>query len=148
MSGGVTQLGRMWALAAYRPVLYTVDLVFWSLIHLAPIVPGLIAKEFFDTLTGDGRLGLDVWGLVAVLLSFAGGRIAVLYGGFRADILLRFSISSLLRRNVIARLLERPGALPPPRPAGEVISNLREDVQQIENSVDWVIDVAGTKSLA
>jgi ATP-binding cassette subfamily B protein len=144
----VNQLARMRALAGYRPALYAVVFVLWTAIHLAPLVPGLVVKEFFDTLTGDARLGLDVWGLVALLVAFALGQAVILYGGFHSDALLRFSMRMLLRHNVLEKLLDRPGAQPLPRPVGEILSNLRDDVTQVEDAVDWAIDVAGTALFA
>ncbi len=55
--------GFMWRMMRYRPWLYLANGFFWTLIHLSPLVPGLIAKAFFDRLGGDASAGggADVW---------------------------------------------------------------------------------------
>ncbi len=110
------QIELMWGMMRFRPWLYLTDAVLWTLIHLAPLAPGLIAREFFDTLTGDSALELDLWALIALLVATALARIALIYAGVWKDVELRFNMSALLWRNLLARILEtysrnREGAL-------------------------------------
>ncbi|MBC8076513.1 MAG: hypothetical protein H7Y32_10600, partial [Chloroflexales bacterium] len=48
----------MWALIGYRPGLYALDATLWTLIHLWPLFPGLLARAFFDALAGEAPAGL------------------------------------------------------------------------------------------
>ena len=37
----------------YRPWLYALNAILWTAIYVAPVVPGLILKGFFDALTDE-----------------------------------------------------------------------------------------------
>lgn len=117
-----------------------------------PAVPGLIIREFFDTLTGESQLGFSPWALIALLLATGLGRIIVLFAGRFTKTQHRFTMSSLLRRNLLERILNRPGAQPMAAEGesgktvspGEVISYFRDDAEQVENNVAWVSEIIGT----
>src|SRR5262245_55391348 len=97
----------MWRMIRYRPWLYLINGVLWSLIHIFPLLPGLIAREFFNMLEGKGHLGLSTWGLIALLLATALAQIVLILSGALTDIRHRFTMSALLRRNMLERILER-----------------------------------------
>jgi ATP-binding cassette subfamily B protein len=134
----------MWQLIRYRPWLYTANGVLWVLIHLSPMAPGLIAKAFFDTLTGDAPAGFGVWELIALLAATALARIGLIIGGSLTDATHRFTMSALLRRNLLERILQRPGARAVPESPGEAISRFRDDAEQAEDAISWTLDVIGT----
>jgi len=133
----------MWRLIRYRPGWYTLNAIVWTVIYLMPIVPGLITKEFFDTLTGRSATGFGVWTLIALLLGFALARSASIYVGFITDVNFRFRMGMLLRRNVLEHILKRPGARAIPGSPGEALSHFRDDVDQSEEAVSWSVDVFG-----
>lgn len=142
----------LWRMMAYKPKLYLIDSFFWILIMGLPAVPGLIIREFFDTLTGESKLGFSPWTLIALFLSIGLGRIIVLFAGRFTKTQHRFSMSSLLRRNLLERILNRPGAQPMAAGGeagktvspGEVMSYFRDDAEQVENNVAWVSEIIGT----
>ena len=41
----------------------------WTLIHMSPLLPGLVAYAFFDTLTGDADPPGGTTGLIALLMA-------------------------------------------------------------------------------
>ena len=43
----------------------------WTLIYLAPIAPGLITKQFFDTLTDNSALQYGILGIISLLIGAA-----------------------------------------------------------------------------
>ena len=49
----------LWRLIMYRPIRYLVNAIAWTVIYLAPIAPGLITKEFFDS--SDRYAALKLW---------------------------------------------------------------------------------------
>ncbi len=140
--------GLLWRMMRYRPWLYLTDCFFWTLIHVAPIVPGLIAKVFFDRLSNNARLDAGVWGLIALVLVTAAARIGLTFGGLLADIPHRFTMSALLRRNLLERILERPGARAVPGAPGEALSRFRDDAAQAEDAISWTLDTIGTAFFA
>lgn len=133
----------MWQMIRYRPWLYLVDCIFWTLIHLSPLVPGLIVLVFFNTLAAHSHLNFTLWGLIALLIVTALAQVVALLGGALADILHRFTMSALLRRNMFERILERPGARAVPYSPGEAISRFRDDAKLAEDAISWTLDTIG-----
>src|SRR4051812_10370701 len=138
----------MWRMILFRPWLYLADCVLWTLIHVAPVLPGLVARAILDTLTGNAQVGLSVWALIGLLVAIALGRAALVLGGALADILHRFSMSALLRRNLLERILELPGARALPESTGEALSRFRDDATQAEDAISWTLDTIGTAIFA
>nr|MDQ2998716.1 ABC transporter ATP-binding protein/permease [Chloroflexota bacterium] len=69
-------------------------------------------------------------------------------GGALADIPHRFSMSALLRRNLLERILELPGARALPESTGEALSRFRDDAEQAEDAISWTLDTIGTAIFA
>lgn len=133
----------LWRMIRYRPWLYLANGTLWMLIHLSPLVPGLLARAFFDTLSGNAPAGLNVQGILALIVGTALARMLLVFGGANTDIVHRFTMSALLRRNLLARLLERPGARALSGSAGDAISQFRDDAEQAEDSISWTLDTIG-----
>lgn len=138
----------MWQLIRYRPRLYIGNGLLWTLVHIFPIVPGLLAKAFFDALQGQTQLGLDAWGVIALMVAATLAQVVLTLSGALTDIPHRFSMSALLRRNLLARLLERPGARAVPTSTGEALSYFRDDAEAVEDTISWTLDMIGTASFA
>lgn len=132
-----------WRLLLYRPGLYLLNLLAWSLIHMAPLVPGLLTKAFFDHLEGTHEFPYGVWAIAVLLIGAALARIALIFGGFMTDVHFRFRIATLIRRNMLAHVLKEPGARAIPCSPGEAISNFRDDVDQAEEATSWSVDTLG-----
>ncbi len=98
----------MWRMIRYRPWLYVVNGTLWALIHTCPLLPGLVAREFFNMLEGTAQLGLGAWELIALLLGIALAQIVLIFSGALSDTLHRFTMSALLRRNLLERIPSAP----------------------------------------
>lgn len=134
----------LWAMIRYRPWLYLVNAVLWALVHMSPLLPGLLAQAFFDSLSGATPAGLNTWTLVALLAIITIGRVGLIYGGALSDIRHRFTMSALLRRNMLERVLTLPGARALPVAPGEALNYFRDDAEQAEDAVSWTLDSLGT----
>ncbi|HMA35863.1 MAG TPA: ABC transporter ATP-binding protein [Chloroflexia bacterium] len=141
-------IAYLWRMIGYRPWLYLANAVFWTLIHLSPIVPGLIARAFFDSLTNAAPARLGIWTVVALLLVTAAARIILILCGALTDILHRFTMSALLRRNMLEQVLSQPGARALPEAPGTALNRLRDDAKQAEDSISWTLDVIGDSVFA
>ncbi|MFC3802767.1 ABC transporter ATP-binding protein [Cohnella sp. GCM10012308] len=135
--------GFFWRMLGYRPGLYLLNLLAWTLIHMAPLLPGLLTKAFFDHLEGTHPFPYGAGAIAALLVAAALARIALIYCGFLTDVAFRYRISSLLRRNLLAHVLRAPGARAIPGSPGEAISNFRDDVEQAEEATSWSVDTLG-----
>ncbi|AZN39100.1 ABC transporter ATP-binding protein [Paenibacillus albus] len=135
-------------LITYRTKLYVFNALAWSIIYLVPIVPGLITKEFFDSLTGNDSLKVGTWGIIALLLGASVARVVVIVLGFITDVQFRFRMGMMLRRNLLQHVLKQPGARAIPVSPGEAISHFRDDVDQSEEAASWSVDIFGLTCFA
>lgn len=138
----------MWRLIKYRPWLYLGNCILWIFIHISPLIPGLIAKEFFDVLSGNASLNVGLWGLMTLLIMVALIRVGIIYIGGRVDTFHRFNMSALIRRNLLEAILDKPGGKAIPCTAGEGINSFRDDAEQAEDSISWTLDVIGSAAFA
>lgn len=130
-------------LIGYRGWRYVLNVIVWTFITLAPIVPGWITKEFFDALTGESMLELGIGALIGLLLATAVGRSMLIIWGFITDVNLRFRIGGLLRYNMLSRILNKPGARAIPCSPGEAVTQFREDIEHVEETISWSADAIG-----
>lgn len=121
----------------YRPGMYLLHATLWGLMNLSSLLAGLVARAFFDTLTGKTRLPAGTSGLVALLVALAVSRAALWLIAGSVEITLRFTMSGLVRRNLLRHILNRPGAQALPYSIGETISRFRDDAYQAEDNIDW-----------
>jgi ATP-binding cassette subfamily B protein len=123
------------------PWRWLADAILWTTIWTMPVLIGLITREFFDTLEGD--VGFTVPTLVAMVVAYGLARIVVMVVGMHNDVHFMFRIGSLLRRNMFTRILTLPGAQAVDESQGEVITRFREDVEHVEETTVWVVDMLG-----
>jgi ATP-binding cassette, subfamily B, bacterial len=95
------------------------------------LIPGLIAREAFNALSRDRGLSALVLGWVVAQLLTALARIGGIYVSVFADIFMRDMSRSLLRHNMMARILAMPGARALPGSPGETITRLGGDASDI-----------------
>lgn len=129
-------------LMAYRPGLYLVNGLLWMGVHGAFIIPGLLVKLFFDAL--EGRAGVGLWTAALLIGAFTVGRVAHIYVSAAVDILHRFTMSALVRTNAFDAVMAKPGAEPLTASPAEALDYLREDAEQVEDSISWTLDVMGS----
>jgi len=133
----------IWRMICYRPRLYVFNGVLGFLVSIAPVVPGLIAQQFFNALPKVGHLNAVLWMLIAFWIVTVLARVSLFFVSGWVDTLHRFSMSGILRHNLLKRILESPGAQAIPGSSGEAISSFRDDVQQAEDAISWTLDCAG-----
>jgi ATP-binding cassette, subfamily B, bacterial len=141
----------LWQLICYKPKLYIIDSFFWILIMGLPALPGLIIREFFNSLTNKAQFGLTPLDLIVLLLVLNLGHIAFIFAGRITKTQHRFIVRSLLRHNLLDRLFKNPIAQPTvvnqetetTVSQGEIISYFRDDAEQIEDGVAWISEVSG-----
>jgi ATP-binding cassette subfamily B protein len=150
MKNSVSIWQLLWRMILYTPKLYLADTILWLFIMGLPAIPGLLVREFFNTLTNDSQLNASPQTLVALLLATGLARILAIFTGRVTKTQHRFTMSSLLRHNLLAQLLQRPGAQPLSTnykvatvSPGEVLSYFREDANQVEDNVVGTNEILG-----
>jgi ATP-binding cassette subfamily B protein len=137
----------MWRLVTYSPWSFALHSLCVVLVLGSPVVPGLIQKAVFDTLTGAQPAGFDVWTLIALYGSVELARLLLSFGDVWGGVTFRTSVAALLRRNLFASILRRRGDQPLPVSTGEALSRFGDDVAEVADFPTWLPDMAG-KSLA
>jgi ATP-binding cassette subfamily B protein len=122
---------------------WALNVAIWVVIYTMPVIPGLITRAFFDRVSGATTGGLGVPVLVGLIAAYGVGRIAVMLWGMWVDIHFRFRVQTLLRRNLLARIYERPGAQALAETPGEAMTRFREDVEETDETVAWTVDLVG-----
>lgn len=147
--GGTEQAAHMhtWrfnqSLIRYRPRAFAAYSLFAILFHAGMVIPGLIEKTIFDTITGDAPARLGLWSLVALYASVELARLATSYGRTWADVMFRYTTGALLRRNVVASILRRPGAVGLPVASGDAMNRFASDVGEVADFPTWLPHMVG-----
>jgi ATP-binding cassette, subfamily B, bacterial len=124
-----------WKMVRYSPWIYLGIIILRIFIFgLFPQVTGLVQREFFNTLSGSASLGLTPEAIAAVVVGFALAQAATIFADIYLHFLYGFRTSALLRKNMLSRILDRPGARAVPQSPGEAISRFRDDVN---NAMDF-----------
>ncbi|HSH79623.1 MAG TPA: ABC transporter transmembrane domain-containing protein, partial [Herpetosiphonaceae bacterium] len=147
--GGTDQAAHMhtWpfnrALIRFRPRAFAAYCLFAILFLTGMVIPGLIEKAIFDTITGGAPARLGLWSLVALYASVELARLATSYGRTWADVTFRYTTGALLRRNVVASILRRPGAVGLPVASGDAMNRFASDVGEVSDFPLWLPHMAG-----
>jgi len=124
-------LRLLWSLITYAPWTYLLAGLCWTLSWVLALAPGLIAKAFFDALTGHAPARVGLYGLIALLLMAEAARLAMSIGATFAERTVGLYHGSLLRKNMFRGILQHPGARTVPVSPGEAINRFRDDVSSI-----------------
>jgi len=131
-------------LARYKPALYLSSALMASIIsYLFPLIPGLVVRQILDKVSGEATIGMNLWSLFALLAGIALVRQFVMLSSVGVETSLHIVINTLLRHNLLARILQHPGARALPASPGEAITRFREDVEAMPNFLSWTFDPVG-----
>ena len=132
-----------WREIRYRPwpfALYSVAELAFS---LGLIALGLIEKTIFDSLTGAAPASHGIAWLIALIVSVELARTAALLGSALGYASFWATVGALLRKNLLASVLRRPGAVPLPMSTGEAVSRFDTDVNEVADFPMWFPNVLG-----
>lgn len=136
------------SLLRYRLGSFLLTVLFRGADDLVPLVNGLIMKAFFDTLTGETSGGMNVWSLIAVFVAVElGDRGAIISSAF-VWVRWRYSVSSLLRRNLLRQALDVPAPAAISSASGEATNRFRDDVRGVISYLEHYIHLWGNMIFA
>ena len=99
----------LWRMIRAQPIRYSWALFLWVSIWTSPVLIGLIIAYFFDQLTA----GMTVSAMTLVVtaaLAYAAGRVVFIILGMRNHGSMLFRAGAPMRRNLLVRIYELPGA--------------------------------------
>ena len=138
----------IWGLIRFRPVRYFFNNLSVQLILMGWLLPGLIIREFFNLITDDAQANFDLTTLLALLAVAAISRMGAIFGLIRTNVPFMYHNHTLLHKNMLGRILQRPGARSLPESPGEAISRFRGDVFELPLFALWMNDFAGHSLLS
>lgn len=123
-------------IARARPRLLSVSLFLYALFYALPLIPGLLQREIFDTLSGYHVAGLNVWTLAALWMTAQITPVVVSYFGNWCFITFTTMTRQMLRANMLGWMMFARGPRPSPGTPGEALSRFREDVSEVISFIE------------
>jgi ATP-binding cassette, subfamily B, bacterial len=135
-------------LLKYQPVMYAINLTGIVGAFLLEMVPGLLSREYFNLLSGAAPVRFDLTALIVLLLVGAVGRMCFYILLPMTNTTFVYTCGALLRKNMLARILQRPGARALPASSGEAVSRFRDDIDETLWSVMYFNDLIALTAFA
>jgi len=127
----------------FYPGLFAAHCAFVVVLFGLQVLPGLIEKTIFDSITGAAPAALNLWTLVALFVSVEVARFVMSLGVEWTGWTYRYTVGLTMVRNIVASILRRSGADPLPVSPGEAINRLRGDIGETADFPTWLPDVGG-----
>jgi ATP-binding cassette, subfamily B, bacterial len=134
----------VWKSIVYRKDLWLANWLAMMITMLFLQIPALALREFFNMLSGNAQLGLNIWSIVALLFLSEIGSVLGVYGLITTNVPFFMNVMTLLRKNLLRHILRRPGASALPDSPGEAISRFRGDTFEIPLFALWMNDLMGS----
>ena len=131
------------AMIRFRPGLWVINLASMIVLMVANQTPGLIIREFFNTVTQQAPARFGILTLVVFLFICELGRLLGVFGLISSNVPFFVHNMTLLRRNMLKHILKRPGAQALPDSPGEALSRFRGDVFELPLFALWLNNLQG-----
>lgn len=109
----------------------------YTLFCLCFFIPGWIAQQFFDLLSGQAPAGRSIWTIIGFLTIGQVAKSIGLFGTIRSNVPYNFRTQTLLHKNLLARIFELPAVVALPEAPGAAIGRLRDDVNELPWFALW-----------
>lgn len=139
----VSTFRALWQIAKFQPGLFIIDGVLQIPRQLGFLIPGLIIREAFNLLTVQQRYTMDLTWLLLALVGAGVLRVGFIYLSAFVDQFVQNYSGALLRKNLMQRILQLPGARALPYSPGETITRLGGDVTEITTFISEVFQLFG-----
>lgn len=120
-----------WLLIRFNPLLFLLDALAFIFVGLFPILLGWLTGQIFDNLTGNAQFSLSFQNFILILIVVGLVGTAVEYGATILDFYFSFALTVLMRKNMMRRILELPGAASLLTAPGEMISRFAGDSRNV-----------------
>ncbi len=132
----------LWKMIRAQPIRYSWAQFLWVSIWTSPVLIGLIIAYFFDPLVAGITVSTMTL-VVTATFAYAAGRVVFIVLGMRNHASLLFRAGATMRRNLLLRIYELPGAAALDETPGEVVSRMRDDVEHVYEPFDLSVDLVG-----
>lgn len=136
------------SLIRFRKFLWSVNFVGIMAMYGIWLVPGLVFKWFFDLLSGEAAAGITLWTLVALMVVVDAVRTLADWLVWRSNTPFFVHTLTLLRKNMLENILQKPGARAIPDSPGEATSRFNMDAFDLSMFALWMNNLMGNAVLA
>lgn len=143
MTFGTNPLLLTLRLVRQRRWLFVGTSLLWALIHLLPVLTGVLTKGVFDALSGAAPAGWDAWTFLALALALDVGRIGVFAAAIRTWASYWSEVTLHVRHNLLKHLLTAAGSRRLPESPSESVTRFRDDVNDVGEYVENWVDFWG-----
>ncbi len=144
---GLSTLAFNRAVVGFAPGAFLVHSLFTLVVFGVEVLPGLIEKAVFDRIAGEAGPAFlapfSLWWLIALFVGVAVARLGAGLGAEWYGWTFRMLVAALLRRNLLASILRRPGDRALPVTSGEAVHRFRTDVNEVADFPLWLPDQLG-----
>lgn len=130
-------------LIQFRRWYFLYNTIAFSALNLGFLVPGWVAREFFNHIEPETPARFGIWTLFAILIAGTLARTWGLFGMLRSNIPYSYSIYTLLHKNLLQRVFDLPGANALGESPGTAISRFRDDVDELPWFSLWFNNLIG-----
>ena len=138
----------VWQLVRFAPWLFVANALIWIVEDFFYLAPRLVLRQIFDTLTDHAQFNVGFWALLAFIPALSGLQTLLVVGGTATGATFHGTVGALLRKNLFARILRRPGGRALPGSPGEAVSRFGGDVAEITGLSEDVVDSFGNIAAA
>lgn len=132
-----------WRIICYYPWIYVIEGVLVTLFLFSRVAFGVIVQDFFNLLPTQPHLSFTIWALMVILCIAAVLRVGVILGETLSETYSNFMHKTLLQRNSLNHILQRPGAQALACSPGEALNILRDDAFNIEEMLQELLWITG-----
>ncbi|GAB4121726.1 MAG: ABC transporter ATP-binding protein [Roseiflexaceae bacterium] len=132
-----------WQLTRHAMGLFVIHSLFHILFLAAPILLGLVEREIFNQISANKPATFDLWSLIALYSAVGVIWLCTSFPDVWAGAGFRATVGGVVRRNMFAALLRRPGASDLPVPVGEALNRYADDVGEVGDFPTWIPHVIG-----
>ncbi len=127
----MTLFSFLYRLIRFRPWYFFINTACITLVVLAGMVPGLVTRAYFNDLTAHAATGATIWTFAALMIAAAMASTVFLLGCQLTNAPFMLTNAALLHKNIMARILDLPGAKALNDAPGEVLNRFRDDVDEV-----------------
>lgn len=140
----------IWRMARYRLPLFLITVITITPFYLFPLLPGLVVRHVLDLVSVNRQIDTDIWTAMALLIGIAVAHMVTMTAASTLENTTQLVVATLLRQNLLERIMQRPGAsaLPAGSSPGEAVSRFRNDVQVVVGFLTWTFDPVGQMLVA
>lgn len=116
---------------------FLMNMISFTIFSLTFFLPGWIAQQFFDLLSGDAPAGRTIWTIVAFVVAGQMVKGVGMWGTIYYNTPFNKRTQTALHKNILTRIFALPAAAALPESPGAAVGRLRDDANELPWFALW-----------